>query len=103
MKNNQQKNRNHQPSQYGRAPFNHTDLLRDMQLIGADIKISDGREVTIPRSEYNDMIRRLAYLDMVRDFLRKEKASDSDYLNVGDLRKILGIMDPITINEKEDK
>lgn len=103
MKNNQHKNRNHQPSQYGHAPFNITDLFRDMQLIGADIKISDGREVTIPRVEYNDMIRRLAYLDMVRDFLRKEKASDSDYLDVGDLRKILGVMNPITTNEKEDK
>lgn len=103
MKNYQQKNRNHQPSQYGRAPFNTTDLLRDMQLIGADIKISDGREVTIPRVEYNDMIRRLAYLDMVRDFLRKEKASDSDYLDVGDLRKMLGVMNPITTNEEEDK
>ena len=74
-----------------------------MQLIGADIKISDGRDVTIPRAEYNDMLRRLAYLDMVLDFLRKEKASDSDYLDVGDLRKILGVMNPITTNEKEDK
>lgn len=103
MKSNQQKNRNHQPSQYGYAPFNTTDLFKNMQLIGADIKISDGRDVTIPRAEYNDMLRRLAYLDMVLDFLRKEKASDSDYLDVGDLRKILGVMNPITTNEKEDK
>ena len=103
MKNNQKKH-NHQATQFGwHNPLSAADLFNDMRLIGADINISDFREITIPRKEYNDMIRRLAYLDMIRDFLRKEKASDSDYLNVGDLRKILGIMDPITINEKEDK
>ena len=102
MKNNQKK-RNRQTTQYGqRTPFNVADLLKDMRLIGADINISDGREITIPRQEYNDMIRRLAYLDMVRDFLRKEKPDESNYMDVGDLRKILGIMDPITINAKEE-
>lgn len=78
-----------------------TELVKDMQLIGADIKITDSREITIPRAEYTAMVHRMAYLDVIRDLLRKNKPTDSDYVDAAPLRKLLGILDPVT-DEKED-
>ena len=53
MKNNQQKNRNHQP----RQPQQHipAEVLKRLTVLGADINISEGVTVPIPREEYDEL------------------------------------------------
>lgn len=89
MKNNQQKNRNQQPQ---RIP---ADVVKRLTVLGADINITDGVTIPVPRDEYDELL----YCSALVDILHKLYDSVGKYAAGDLLEKIFQKPD----NEKEDK
>ena len=68
MKNNQQKNRNHQPRQ-NQKPQQHApvEVLKRLSVLGADINITDSVTIPVPRDEYDELL----YCSVLVDILHK--------------------------------
>lgn len=66
MKNNQQKNRNHQPRQnqqpQQRIPV---EMLKRLLVLGADINITEGVTIPVPRNEYDELLYCSALVDIM--------------------------------------
>lgn len=67
MKNNQQKNRNQQPRQNQQPQCIPVDLMKRMTVLGADINITDGVTIPVPRDEYDEML----YCSILVDIMHK--------------------------------
>ena len=65
MKNNQQKNRNQQPHQNPQPQRIPVDLMKRMTVLGADINITDGVTIPVPRDEYDEMLYCSALVDIM--------------------------------------
>ena len=96
MKNNQQKNRNHQPRQ-NRQPQQHipAEVMKRLTVLGADINISEGVTVPVPREEYDELL----YCSALVDILHRLYENGYDYTMSDLLKHIFKETD----KEKEDK
>ena len=65
MKNNQQKNRNQQPHQNPQPQRIPVDLMKRMTVLGADINITDGVTIPVPRDEYDELLYCSALVDIM--------------------------------------
>lgn len=65
MKNHQQKNRNHQPRQNQQPQRIPTDLMKRMTVLGADINITEGVTIPVPRDEYDELLYCSALVDIL--------------------------------------
>lgn len=65
MKNNQQKNRNQQPHQNPQPQRIPVDLMKRMMVLGADINITDGVTIPVPRDEYDELLYCSALVDIM--------------------------------------
>ena len=82
MKNNQQKNRNHQCNQcqqkQQRIP---AEVVKRMTVLGADINITDGVTIPVPRDEYDELLYCSALVDVLhRLYKTSGKYAMSDLL-----------------------
>ena len=65
MKNNQQKNRNQQPRQNQQPQRIPVNLMKRMTVLGADINITDGVTIPVPRDEYDELLYCSALVDIM--------------------------------------
>lgn len=94
MKNNQ-KNRNQQPHQNQQPQRSPADMMKRLTVLGADINITDGVTIPVPRDEYDELL----YNSALVDILRKLYDAVGKYATGDLLEKIFQKPD----NEKEDK
>lgn len=94
MKNNQQKNRNHQPRQ-NQQPQQHipAEVLKRLTVLGADINITEGVTIPVPRDEYDELV----YCSALVDILHKLFDVGGKYATCDLLEKLF------QNDEKEDK
>ena len=95
MKNNQHKNRNQQPCQNQQSQRTPVDLMKRMTVLGANINITNGVTIPVPRDEYDELL----YCSALVDILRRMYESGNKYAMSDLLEKIF--MEPN--NEKEGK
>lgn len=95
MKNNQQKNRNQQPRQNQQPQRIPVDLMKRMTVLGADINITDGVTIPVPRDEYDELL----YCSALVDIMHKLYETGGKYAVCDLLDKLF--QEPG--NEKEDK
>lgn len=95
MKNNQQKNRNQQPRQNQQPQRIPVDLMKRMTVLGADINITDGVTIPVPRDEYDELL----YCSALVDIMHKLYETGGKYAVCDLLDKLF--QEPS--NEKEDK
>lgn len=95
MKNNQQKNRNQQPRQNQQPQRIPVDLMKRMTVLGADINITDGVTIPVPRDEYDELL----YCSALVDIMHKLYETGGKYAVCDLLDKLF--QEPR--NEKEDK
>ena len=92
---NNQKNRNQQPHQNQQPQRSPADLMKRLTVLGADINITDGVTIPVPRDEYDELL----YCSALVDILRKLYDAVGKYATGDLLEKIFQKPD----NEKEDK
>ena len=94
VKNNQQKNRNHQPrqNQQPQQPI-PAEVLKRLTVLGADINISEGVTIPVPREEYDELV----YCSALVDILHTLYETSGKYAMSDLLEKIF------KDDEKEDK
>ena len=96
MKNNQQKNRNHQPRQNQHSQQHiPAEVLKRLTVLGADININEGVMVPVPREEYDELL----YCSALVDILHLLFETGGKYATCDLLEKIFKDDD----KEKEDK
>lgn len=97
MKSNQKnRNRNQQPRQNQQhQPCIPKSIMKQLSVLGADISISQGVTIPVPRDEYDELL----YCAALVDILRRMYESGNKYA-MGDLLEKI-FMEPN--NEKEGK
>ena len=96
MKNNQQKNRKHQPRQNQQPQQHiHAEVMKRLTVLGADINISEGVTVPVPREEYDELL----YCSALVDILHRLFETGGKYATCDLLEKLFKDIE----GEKEDK
>ena len=93
MKNNQ-KNRNQQPRQNQHQQRIPSEVMKRISVLGADINITEGVTVPVPREEYDELV----YCSALVDILHKLVDVGGKYAACDLLEKLFK-----TDDEKEDK